>query len=159
MKIHFILTLQWRYNERDGISNDRRLDSLLNCLLRRRLKKTSKLRITGLCEENPPVTSVFPSQRASNADNVSIWWRHRENFGIFPGSVQKMSLFCLQGTDCSWSTQILKHLEKSRIVEQAKSTGGKTIPKVVEVCMRALVWNVPRLIIKVNYITNICCHT
>ena len=92
MKIHFILTLQWRYNERDGISNDRRLDSLLNCLLRRRLKKTSKLRITGLCEENPPVTSVFPSQRASNADNVSIWWRHRENFGIFPGSVQKMSL-------------------------------------------------------------------
>ena len=88
-KIHFILALQWLYNERDGISNDRRLDSLLNCLLRHRLKKTSKLRITGLCEENPPVTSVFPSQRASNADNVSIWWRHRENFGIFPGSVQK----------------------------------------------------------------------
>ena len=72
MKMHFILTLQWPYNERDGISNDRRLDSLLNCLLRRRLKKTSKLRITGLCEGNPLVTRVFPSQRASNADNVSI---------------------------------------------------------------------------------------
>ena len=92
MKIHFILTLQWRYNERDDISNDRRLDSLLNSLLRRRLMKTSKLRITGLCEGNPLVTHVFPSQRASNADNVSIWWRHGENFGIFPGSVQKMSL-------------------------------------------------------------------
>ena len=92
MKIHFILTLQWRYNERDGISDDRRLDSLLNCLLRRRLKKTSKLRITGLCEGNPLVTSVFPSQRARNADNVSIWWRHRENFSIFQGSIKKMSL-------------------------------------------------------------------
>ena len=40
------------------------------------LKKTSKLRITGICEGNPPVTGGFPSQRASNAENVSIWWRH-----------------------------------------------------------------------------------
>ena len=38
--------------------------------------KTPKLRITGLCEGNPPWTVGFPSQRASNADNVSIWWRH-----------------------------------------------------------------------------------
>ena len=38
-------------------------------------KKTSKLRVTGLCEGNSPVTGEFPSQRASNAENVSIWWR------------------------------------------------------------------------------------
>ena len=143
MKMHFILTLQWPYNERDGISNDRRLDSLLNCLLRHRLKKTSKLRITGLCEGNPLVTRVFPSQRASNADNVSIWWRHRENFGIFPGSVQKMSLlinqFLLAGYRLFLIYPDSESLEKSRIVERRKSTGGKTIPKVVEVCMRALV--------------------
>ena len=25
---------------------------------------------------NSPVTGEFPSQRASNAENVSIWWRH-----------------------------------------------------------------------------------
>ena len=25
---------------------------------------------------NSPVTGAFPSQRASNAENVSIWWRH-----------------------------------------------------------------------------------
>ena len=49
---------------------------LFNRLFRRRSKKISKLRVTGLCEENPPVTSGFPSQRASNAENVSIWWRH-----------------------------------------------------------------------------------
>ena len=34
---------------------------------------TSKLIITGLCEGNPSVTGRFPSQRASNAENVSIW--------------------------------------------------------------------------------------
>ena len=31
-----------------------------------------------LCEGNPPITGGFRSQRASNAENVSIWWRHHE---------------------------------------------------------------------------------
>ena len=43
---------------------------------RRRSKKTSKLPVTGLCEGNSPVTGEFPTQRASSAENVSIWWRH-----------------------------------------------------------------------------------
>ena len=34
--------------------------------------KTSKPRITGLCEANSPVTGEFPSQKASNAEKVSI---------------------------------------------------------------------------------------
>ena len=38
--------------------------------------KTSKLRITGLWGRNSPVTGEFPAQRASNAENVSIWWLH-----------------------------------------------------------------------------------
>ena len=42
-------------------------------------KKISKLRVTGLCEENSPVTGEFPPQRTSNAEKVSIWWRHHEN--------------------------------------------------------------------------------
>ena len=42
----------------------------------RRSKKTSKLRVTGLCAGNSPGTGEFPTQRASNAKNVSIWWRH-----------------------------------------------------------------------------------
>ena len=69
-------SLQWRYNERDGVSNHQRLECLLNLLFRRRSKKTSKLRVTGLCEENSPVTGEFPAKRASNAENVSIWWYH-----------------------------------------------------------------------------------
>ena len=40
--------------------------------------KTSKLRVTSLCAENLPVTGEFPAQTASNAENVSIWWRHHD---------------------------------------------------------------------------------
>ena len=71
---YFSHTLQWRRNEHHGISNHRHLDSLLNHLFRLRSKKTSKLCVTGLCEGNPPVIGGFPSQRASYAENVSIWW-------------------------------------------------------------------------------------
>ena len=67
--------LLWHHSERDGVSNNRRLDSLFNLLSSRRSKKTSKLRVTGLCEGNSSVTGEFSSQRASNAENVSIWWR------------------------------------------------------------------------------------
>ena len=56
----FIQPLQWRHNERDGVSNHRRLYCLLKRLFRRRPKKSSKLRVTGLCEGNPPVTGGFP---------------------------------------------------------------------------------------------------
>ena len=41
----------------------------------------SKLRVTGLCVGNSPVTGEFPAQMASNAENNSIWLRHRE-FGL-----------------------------------------------------------------------------
>ena len=69
-------TLKWRHNKRDGASNHRRLDCLLNRLFRPRSNKIPKLCVTALCEGNPPVTDEFPSQRTSNAENVSIWWRH-----------------------------------------------------------------------------------
>ena len=45
-------------------------------LFRRKTNKTSKLRVTGLCDWDSPATGEFPVQRASNAENVSIWWRH-----------------------------------------------------------------------------------
>ena len=35
---------------------------------RRRSKKTSKRRVTGLCAGNSPVTGEFPAQMASNAE-------------------------------------------------------------------------------------------
>ena len=55
--------LQWRHKERDIVSNHQRHDCLLNRLFRRRWKKTSKLRVTGLCAENSPVAGEVPAQR------------------------------------------------------------------------------------------------
>ena len=54
------LALRWRHNESDVVSNHRPHDCLLNRLFRHRSKKTSKLRVTGLCEGNSPMTSQFP---------------------------------------------------------------------------------------------------
>ena len=73
-----IFTLQWRHNGRDGVSNHQPHDCLLNRLFRRRSKKTSKLRVTGLCAGHSPGTGEFLAQMASNVENVSIWWRHHE---------------------------------------------------------------------------------
>ena len=68
--------LQWNHNERDGVSNHGGFHCLLNCWFRCRSKKTSKLHVTGLYAGDSPVTGEFPAQKASNMENVSIWWRH-----------------------------------------------------------------------------------
>ena len=71
---HF--SLHWRYNGGDCVSNHQPHDCLLKRLFRRRSKKTSKLRVTGLCETSPG-TDEFPApQMGSTAENVYIWWRH-----------------------------------------------------------------------------------
>ena len=75
-KSKFFDPLLWRHNERDSVSNHQRLYCLLKRLFRRRSKITSKLRVTGLCAWNSPGTGEFPAQKASNAENVFIWWRH-----------------------------------------------------------------------------------
>ena len=82
-----LATLQWRQNGRDSVSNYQPHDCLLSRLFRRRSKKTSKLRVTGLCAGNSPGTGEFPAQRASNAENVSIWWRHHECGKRFCGMI------------------------------------------------------------------------
>ena len=69
---HFIAPLQWRHNGRDGVSNHQPHDCLLNRLFRRRSKKISKLRLTGLCAGYSPVTGEFSAKKASNSENVSI---------------------------------------------------------------------------------------
>ena len=63
---------QWRPDEKDGVSNSRS-------------NKTSKLCVTGLREGNPPVIGEFPTQRASNAENVSISRRHHVDESFISG--------------------------------------------------------------------------
>ena len=57
-----IWTLQWRHNEHDGVANHQLRDCLSHRLFRRRSKQTPKLRVTGLCAGNSPVTGEFPAQ-------------------------------------------------------------------------------------------------
>ena len=73
------ITLRWRHNGHDSVSNHQPYNCLLNRLFGCRSKKTSKLRVTGLCVGNSPGTGEFPAQMASNAENVSIRWRHHDS--------------------------------------------------------------------------------
>ena len=81
---------------------------------RRGSKKTSKLRVTGLGAGNSPVTGEFPAQRASNAENVSIWWRHHAtNYVYLP-----QQGWCKSGSDVQWAqclpeTGFLAHMGKT----------------------------------------------
>ena len=87
-----LTSLQWRHNGRDGVLHHQPHDCLLNRLFRHRSKKTSNIRVTGLCAGNSPVTGEFSTQMASNAENVSIWWRHH---GEFSPCRVKIALNCL----------------------------------------------------------------
>ena len=70
------LILQLRHNGRDGVLNHRRRYCLLNRLFRHRSKKyqsaVSLAIVRGI--HRWPVDI----KKASNAENVSIWWRHHE---------------------------------------------------------------------------------
>ena len=71
-------------------------------------KQTLKLRVTGLCEGNSPVTGEFPAQMASNVENVSIWWRHH-------GDVTVVYTVYLQvSTHLTWSADTTYSLAKPR---------------------------------------------
>ena len=75
--------LRWRHSGRDSVSDHQPRDCLLNHLFRRRSKKTSKLRVTGLCAGNSPGTDEFPAQMASKVfpfdDVIMETWVPRYN--------------------------------------------------------------------------------
>ena len=75
--------LRWRHNGSESISNHQPHDCLLNCLFKRKSKKTSKLRATGLYAGKSLGTGEFPAQMASNVENASIWWRHHALIGHY----------------------------------------------------------------------------
>ena len=58
-----LATLQWRHNGHVGVLNHQPHDCLLNRIFGRRKKNPSKLRVTGLCMGNSPVTGEFPHKR------------------------------------------------------------------------------------------------
>ena len=90
-----LLSLQWHHNGLDSVSTHQPHDCLLKRLFSPRSKKTSKLRVTGLCVGNSPETGDFPAQRASNAENVSIWWRHHASLMSSLCRVRNIMMYAL----------------------------------------------------------------
>ena len=52
-----MVSLLWHHNGPDGVSNHQPHHCLLNSLFRCRSKKTSKLRVTGICAGNSPAVN------------------------------------------------------------------------------------------------------
>ena len=73
------ISLEWRHNQRHGVSNHRRLGYLFKRLFRHKSKKTSKLRVTDTGDRwNPPHKG--PVTRKMFPFDGVIWWRH-----VWPG--------------------------------------------------------------------------
>ena len=106
------LTLRWRHNDHAGVSNHQPHGCLLNRLFRRKSKKTSKLHVTGLCAGNSPGTGEFPTQMASYAENVSIWWRQHEILQNLLTLWTSSVFFCAHYAQTNFVTnvdQVLQH--------------------------------------------------
>ena len=72
------LSLHWRHNDHNGVSNHQPYGCLLNRLFRRRSKKTSKLCVTGLCVGNSPGPVNSPhkgpvTRKMFPFDDVIMW--------------------------------------------------------------------------------------
>ena len=108
-QISVAISLRWRHNGHDSVSIYQPHDCLLNRLFRRRSKKTSKLRVTGLCEGNSPGTGEFPAQVASYVENVFVWCLHHDDFTIGHNELMRstttMACKLLSALLASWGEQ------------------------------------------------------
>ena len=74
-------TLQWRHNERDGISNHQPRDCLFNRLFKAQIKENIK------APRHWPSWGEFtgdrwiPRTKGQYHGKASIWWRHHEKLG------------------------------------------------------------------------------
>ena len=79
-RFRYFVSLRWRHNDHDSVSNHQPHGCLLNRLFRRRSKKTSNLRVTGLCVGNSPGPVNSPhkgpvTQKMFPFDDVIMWRR------------------------------------------------------------------------------------
>ena len=98
--VKLMMSLRWRHDGRDGVSNHQPHDCLHNRVFRRRSKEISKLHDTALCEGNSPKTSEFSAQKANIAENVSIWWRHH---------LKAFHLECTYAWQCKKSSEMFDY--------------------------------------------------
>ena len=95
--------LQRRHNGLDGVSYHQSHDCLLSRLFGRRSKKTSKLRVTGLCAGNSPGTGTRGQYRGKCFHLMTSSWLFRGVFSNLRSCVfiGQMILFTMAG-HISW---------------------------------------------------------
>ena len=117
----------------------------LNRLFRRRSNKTSKLRVTVLCE--------FPAEMASNAENVSIWWRHHE-WNAIDKIISSSMAFKLRSNDSNRCNQNINGVTKAlthyylvvpRGVFNRLGTGVAPVQRHVLTWTNVVLWSVRNL--------------
>ena len=82
--------------------------------------KTWKLRVTGLGVGNSAGTGEFPARMASNAENVSIWWRHHDHTtASLPGLPT-----LLRNSSLQWGTSptFTRHSWRHPVLDDTKDT-------------------------------------
>ena len=89
--------LQWRHNGHDSVSNHQPHGCLLNRLFRRRSKKTSNLRVTGLCAGKSPGTPVNSPHK---------WPVTRKCFHLMTSSLKNCSKFETAYSVVTWPPPI-----------------------------------------------------
>ena len=89
----FSIQLHWRHNDHDSVSNHQPHGCLINHLFRSRSKKTSKLRVIGLCVGNSPGPVNSPhkgsvTRKIFPFDDVIMRLTHRGR--LLPNLVSKL---------------------------------------------------------------------
>ena len=121
------MSLQWRYNEHDGVSNHQHLECLPNHLFWHR-SWHGKHQSAALLSFVRGIHPWFPSQRASNAENISIWWRHH-GATIF---MSMLDLAKISAIETDLHTNVLSHFLRPPSTTGLK-TGKKDWP-VMGIC-------------------------
>ena len=106
------------------------------------IKETSKSALLALCDENSPVIGEFPAQCTSDAEKVSMWWRHNaETLLRYPspmGTTHDLWLamiFSLQGRHMRDMSEIT---DKSTVCSTEFSC--KHLRKISKVRLTGLLW-------------------
>ena len=87
-----VVPLQWRHNERHLASQITGVSIVCSSVgWGADQRKHQNYASLAVCVGNSPVTGEFPAQRASNAENVSIWWRHHPFYCSRAGGSGRLS--------------------------------------------------------------------
>ena len=99
----------------------------INCLFNSLFRLTTKIHqryvLLPVCEGKPSVTSGFPTQMDSKAENVFIWWRHNgsfmtEMYAWFFSTFFDFYVFCITVVYPIWSFKMADEIKWNLMTRQ-----------------------------------------